>query len=225
MSDTEESTGRNSDGDGAAEFFEAMYQGAAEGQLTLPWHRPAPHPLLVDWVGRRGVTGGGRRAVVVGCGTGVDAEYIAGLGFDTVGFDVSQTAVDLAKRQNPDSAVAYTTADLLNLPEDWLRAFDLVVEVYTVQALPDPPRAAAIANMPRLVAPNGTLLAVAFVGDEYKDAGFPPWPLVRAEIDAFGVDGLVPVAVEQLSYSGSPTPQSPDDRLWRAEFRRPEAGN
>ena len=220
MAETQDQASRNSDGDGPAEFFEAMYQGAANGELTLPWNRPGPHPLLVDWVDRHGVTGGGRRAVVVGCGLGIDAEYVSGLGFDTVAFDVSQTAIDLARQQNPDSAVTYTTADLLNLPPDWQRAFDLVVEIYTVQALPDPPRADAIAGIAHLVAPGGTLLAVAFVGDEYKDAGFPPWPLTRAEIDAFAADGLESVAVEVLTYSGSPEPESAEDRLWRAEFRR-----
>lgn len=223
MAEAEDQTDRNSDGDGASEFFEAMYQGAANGELTLPWQRPAAHPLLVDWVKRRGVTGGGRRAAIVGCGLGVDAEYVAGLGFETTAFDVSETAIDLAKRQNPDSAVTYTTADLLNLPTDWLRAFDLVIEIYTIQALPDPPRADAITGIARLVAPGGTLLAVAFVGDEYKNGGFPPWPLTRAEIDAFGADGLAAVAVEVLTYSGSPEPESPDDRLWRAEFQRPDA--
>jgi SAM-dependent methyltransferase len=222
MAEDGERTARNADGDGPAEFFEAMYQGAADGRHALPWQRPGAHPLLVDWVARRGVTGGGRRAVIVGCGLGVDAEYIAGLGFDTVAFDVAQTAIDLAKRQNPDTAVSYTTADLLNLPKEWLRAFDLVVEIYTVQALPDPPRADAIADIARLVAPGGTLLAVAFVGEKYTNGGFPPWPLTRAEIDAFTADGLEPVAVEQLTYSGSPEPESAEDRLWRAEFRRPD---
>jgi SAM-dependent methyltransferase len=226
MAETEHATdraGRNADGDGAAEFFEAMYQGASKGELTLPWQRPAAHPLLVDWADRRGVTGGGRRAVIVGCGTGVDAEYVSGLGFETTGFDVSQTAIDLAMRQHLGSTVTYTTADLLNLPADWHQAFDLAVEIYTVQALPDPPRAAAIAGIAQLVAPGGTLLAIAFVGDQYKTGGFPPWPLTRAEVDSFGADGLEPVAIETLTYSGSPQPQSPDDRLWRAEFRRPAA--
>lgn len=221
MAGTEDRTGRNADGDAAAEFFEAMYQGAASGEHVLPWNRPVPHPLLVDWVARRGVTGGGRRAVVVGCGEGVDAEYLAGLGFDTTGFDVAQSAIERAKRQNPGSAVMYTTADLLNLPSEWRHAFDLAVEIYTIQALPDPPRADAIADVGRLVAPGGTLLAVAFVGEEYSNGGFPPWPLTRAEIDAFAADGLVPVAVEQLTYSGSLSPQSPEDQLWRAEFSRP----
>jgi SAM-dependent methyltransferase len=203
--------------DSPAAFFEQVYQATAGGAMQLPWDRPAPHPLLVDWATKRGVTGEGQRAVVVGCGLGVDAEYVAGLGFDTVAFDVSETAVDLAKRQNPDSSVWYMAADLINLPRQWRRTFDLVVEIYTVQALPDPPRADAIANIAQLVGPGGTLLAIAFVGQEYRTGGFPPWPLTSVEINAFAANGLTPVAVEQLPHAGSPNPQ---DRLWRAELRR-----
>ena len=55
----------------------------------------------------------------------------------------------------------YLVADLLNPPADWLHAFDLVVEIISVQALPDPSRRQAIINVGRLVAPAGTLLVVA----------------------------------------------------------------
>lgn len=222
MAETEDRTPPVPGGGTANDFFELMYQGAAGGQMRLPWERPVPHPLLIDWAWKKEVNGDGLRAAIVGCGTGVDAEYVAGLGYDTVGFDVSKTGIDLAKQQHPDSTVTYTVADLFDLPAHWRRAFDLVVEIYTVQALPDPPRADSITNISRLVAPGGTLLAIAFVGDEYKNGGFPPWPLTRKEVDDFGADGLDPVAIEMLSYTGS-KPATADDRLWRAEFRRPAA--
>ena len=129
-----------------------------------------PHPLLAGWALDRGLAGGeltgsGRRAIVVGSGLGADAELIAGLGFETVGFDVAETAVRIARQRFPDSRVHYTEADLLDLPAQWLRAFDLVVDVFTVQALPDPPRDRAIVNVGRLVAPGGTLVVIAAVHD------------------------------------------------------------
>jgi SAM-dependent methyltransferase len=212
-------------GDEPTSWFEHLYRAAASGQLALPWERPDPHPLLVAWAEQQAVTGAGRSAAVVGCGTGVDAEYLSSLGFDTTGFDVAQTALSLARRNHPGSAVTYTTADLLDLPAHWQRAFDLVVEIYTIQVLPDPPRADAIANISRLVAPGGTLLAIAFATDEYTPAAStPPYPLTRAEIDAFGAaDGLTAAAVERLHYPGSPEPASGPPPLWRAEFRRPAA--
>ena len=152
----------------------------------------------------------------MGCGQGADAEYVAGLGYDTVAFDVSETAVGLARQRYPHSAVRYVTADLLDPPADWLRAFDLVVEVITVQALPDPPRHTAIVNVGRLVAPGGTLIAVEYRQDpaEPDEAG-PPWPLRRDEIEAFATDGLDVVRIEELA-----DPRRPGSRRWRAEFRR-----
>jgi SAM-dependent methyltransferase len=63
--------------------------------------------MLTGWVQARNLTGAGGRAIVVGCGLGADAEYLASLGFDTVGFDISQTAIRLARERFPGSAVRY----------------------------------------------------------------------------------------------------------------------
>ena len=60
----------------------------------------------------------------------------------------------------------YIQADLLHLPDEWVRAFDLVVEIFTVQALPLSLRHQAAANVAQLVAPGGTLLVVEAVHDE-----------------------------------------------------------
>ena len=125
-------------------WFERLYVAAEDGVAVVPWDRGAPHQLLVQWAQAGNLGGGGRRAFVVGCGLGSDAEYVAELGFDTVAFDVAATAVRAASRRFPDSAVRYRTADLLDPPAEWREAFDLVVESLTVQALPDPPRREAI---------------------------------------------------------------------------------
>ncbi|NUS40854.1 MAG: methyltransferase domain-containing protein [Terrabacter sp.] len=73
----------------------------------MPWDRSEPAPQLREWAESHadGVTRRGRRAVVVGCGLGADAEYLASLGFDTVAFDVAPTAVRVAQERHPDSAV------------------------------------------------------------------------------------------------------------------------
>jgi hypothetical protein len=45
-----------------------------------------------------------------------DGEYLAGLGFDIVGFDISETNIRLAEHRAPGSSVHYLTADLLDPP-------------------------------------------------------------------------------------------------------------
>jgi SAM-dependent methyltransferase len=192
-------------------MFEPMYEAAADGQDRLPWDRGGPHPLLEAW--GRDLEGAGRRALVVGSGLGTDAEFIAERGFDVVGFDISPTAVAMARRRFPDSVVDYAVADLLDLPGKWSKAFDLVVESLTVQSMPIAYHASASANVARTVADGGTLLVIATARDERDGIpDGPPWPLTRAEIEAFAVDGLTPVEIEEVREPGVPA-------RWRAVFR------
>lgn len=201
-------------------WFERLYAASTEDASVVPWDRAAPQRLLVEWAEASGLAGGGRRALVVGCGLGADAEYVAGLGYETTAFDVSETAVRIARDRFPASPVRYLAADLLDPPAAWREAFDLVVESYTVQSLPESAHATAIERLTHLVAPGGTLIVIAM--GRYATQPVlegPPWPLVDAEIAAFAADGLRPVRVEDIA-----DPQSRTGRRWRAEFRKYRSG-
>lgn len=191
-------------------WFDRLYAEGVEGTTEMPWDRTAPHPLLAEWADSRSLNGAGRRAVVVGAGLGADAEFMATRGFATAAFDVSPTAVAIATERRPQTTVDFRVADLLNLPAEWRRAFDLVIEVFTLQALPDPPRAAAAAAVTSLVADGGSLMLVAhrYDGSSPADQG-PPWPLSRGFLLGLARDGIEVVALEEL-----PGPR------WRAEYRR-----
>jgi SAM-dependent methyltransferase len=202
----------------ATGWFERLYAAAEAGETTVPWDRGEASGYLVQWAAARGMSGAGSRAVIVGCGLGDDAEFIAGLGYQAVAFDISPTAIATARRRFPGSAVRYQTADLLHLPAEWLAAFDLVVECMTLQAMPDPPRRDAIAAVGSLVATGGTLIAIARAREPGHTIQGPPWALCRAEIEALAGGGLQPVRIEDIS-----DPQMPWPRRWRAEFRRPPA--
>jgi SAM-dependent methyltransferase len=197
-------------------WFERLYAAAEKGEAVVPWARLEPRPLLVEWARARDLRGDGKRALVVGSGFGDDAEYFAGLGFQTVAFDVSPSAIRAAQRRFPDSEVEYVAADLLDPPPEWRQAFDLVVESITVQALPDPPRAQSIAEVAAMVAPGGTLLVASGAREPEDEPDGPPWPLTRAEIDSFASGGLRTVKVEDLPGTGDL-----GQRWWRAEFERP----
>ena len=195
-------------------WFDHLYAAADRGDAVVPWDRGAPHFLLVQWAEDNGVRGDGGRAVVVGCGLGLDAEYVAGLGFDTVAFDIAPTGVAAARSRHPHSPVDYRVADLLALPDEWLHAFDLVVESLTVQSLPVALRERATAAVAGLVAPGGSLLVIAADRDDGSPGHGPPWPLTRTQVDAFAGGGLQTVRVEDLRDATQPTV-----RRWRAEFR------
>jgi SAM-dependent methyltransferase len=197
-------------------FFERLYVAAESGEAQIPWDRGGPNPRLVAWSEREGVSGDGRRALVVGAGLGDDAEHLAGLGFETLAFDASPTAVATARRRFPDSRVSYEVANLLAPPEHWHEAFDLVLEALTVQSMPEELHPAATAAVCRMVAPGGTLLVLANGRDEGQGVDGPPWPLTRAEVDAFAQGGLEAVRLEMERDAGEPALLR-----WRAEFRRP----
>ena len=192
-------------------WFEALYEEAVQGRAIVPWDSADPNSFLVEWAAGR--DGTGRRAVVVGSGLGRDAEFLARLGYRTIGFDLSATAVRAARERHAGSVVTYEAANLLDLPDRYRRAFDLVVESYTVQSLPDPPRTDAIAAVRTLVAPGGTLLVIAMAREPDEEVSGPPFPLTRAEIDAFAGHELTPVAIEHRRYENARAG-------WIAEFIR-----
>jgi SAM-dependent methyltransferase len=196
-------------------WFEKLYAEAEAGTAEVPWDRPQPTALLADWARRAGLSGAGRPAVVVGCGPGRDAEFVAGLGFATTGFDIAATAIRAARSRHPGSPVDYRVADLFDLPPEWRRRFDLVVESNNVQALPGDLRSRAVAAVRSLVAPGGTLLVVAASATAWDDAG-PPWPLTRAEVESFAGDGLTAESIEEI-----PAEDDPLVRRWRAVFNAP----
>jgi SAM-dependent methyltransferase len=195
-------------------WFEPLYAAAAQGAVELPWDHGVSDPVLVEWLAAHEFRAGAR-ALVVGSGLGRDAEHVAGLGYDTTAFDVSATAIATTRARFPDSPVRYVAADLLDPPAAWRHAFDLVLESFTVQAMPPELHPVAIANVAGFVAPGGTLLVHGSkrVTSEHTP---PPWPLTRDEVDAFGTDGVLPVRVEEL-----PHPEGRDRTRWRAEFHRP----
>jgi SAM-dependent methyltransferase len=207
-----------------AGWFETLYAEARDGQAVVPWDDRQPSPHLTQWTrtaAERGIAGPGRRALVVGCGVGGDPAFLADLGCRVTAFDVSPTAIAAAQQRFPESTVDYQVADLLAPPPAWLGAFDLVAEIYTVQALYGSARAAAIRALPALVAEGGTLLVIARATndqDPARDPALMPWPLTRRELEAIAGRTLTPRTIEQFLDD-----ENPPKLRWRAEFTRPTA--
>jgi ubiquinone/menaquinone biosynthesis C-methylase UbiE len=177
-------------------WFEQLYTAAARGEAEVPWTRGEPNADLAAWV-RPGV---GRRALVVGSALGDDAELLASAGWVVTAFDVAPTAVEAARARFPETRVDYVVADLLNPPGEWRHAFDLVVEIINIQAMPRDFRPAAVASLAGFLAPGGTAL-VCEVAEESTDVETwvgPPWPFSRAEIESVAQDGVRLVSLETI---------------------------
>jgi SAM-dependent methyltransferase len=191
-------------------WFEPLYVEAETGDAVVPWDRDTPNPELPPWLADH--PGEGRRALVVGCGLGRDAEVVAAAGYVTTAFDVSPTGINAARRRYPESTVDYVVADLLAPPQEWHQAFDLVVEIITVQSMPRDVRPAALASLARFIAPGGIAIVGAFAEESINPATWsgPPWPLNRAEIESIAQDGVRLARIDRVR----------GGEQWWAEFTR-----
>lgn len=180
-----------SDPDG--QLFDDIYASMrGSDPAAVPWAHGKPHPMFAPWLAGADPPAGERnRALIVGSGLGDDAEAVASLGWDVTAFDVSSHAIAWTRERFPESKVSYRVEDVFALPKEWHRAFDLVVEIHTVQALPVTRRQATIAAIADTVAPGGELVVVAITRDVHVPLRGRPWPLTLAELASFEQYGLV----------------------------------
>lgn len=196
-------------------WFEKLYALGRTQNAAIPWADLQVNPNLQEWLDRFSLHGKGKRALIVGCGLGDDAESIAGLGFDTTAFDISPTAIAWCKERFPHTRVAYVVKDLFTLPDEWDNRFDFVVESYTLQVLPDNLRADAIRRIARCVAPGGEALVVTRGREPTDPCGEMPWPLTRGELDFFIIQGLTETVFEDyIENAGPPV------RRFRVEYQK-----
>ena len=198
-------------------WFEQLYREADEGTSEVPWADLRPNINLLNYAAKHPFVGAGKRALTIGCGFGDDAEQLAAWSFATTAFDISETAVRRARERFPKSRVDYVAADLLQPPPaEWRAAFDFILEVYTLQVLPDPDlRSRAIANMAAMLRPRGEILVIARGRELYDSPGEMPWPLTKEDLRSFTDAGLI-----EISFEDFPDPESPETRRFRVLYRR-----
>src|SRR6516165_1012212 len=88
-------------------WFEPLYAHADGDERRVPWADLVVNPHLKTWLAGRRLSGERRKAIVIGCGLGDDAEELARLGFQVVAFDVSPTAIAWCRQRFPNSPVEY----------------------------------------------------------------------------------------------------------------------
>ncbi len=173
----------------ASGWFETFYKWAAGEEKNIPWADLEPHPLLKSWLGVRDLAAFNNVAVV-GCGLGDDAEFLSSYSSNLWAFDISSTAIEWAKKRFPHSKVDYSIGDIYNLEPDRLAQFDLVVEIYTLQAVPPELRKGAIEGLVSLVSPGGELVIISRWRNDEMVLGAVPWPLLMDEIMELKTFGL-----------------------------------
>jgi SAM-dependent methyltransferase len=197
-------------------WFEVLYKEAEEGKSLVPWADRGANPGLLEFWSTHPQATDGKKALVIACGLGDDAEQLSAWGFDTTAFDISETAIRGARNRFIKSRVKFGVADLFQPPGEWQRAFDFVFEANTVQALPVTLRAQAIHKIASFVRPGGMLLAIVRGREENEPADELPWPLTRAEMNEFVRAGLTEESFEEYFDN-----EDPPARRFRVLYTRP----
>ena len=187
----------NEKGD-ATGWFEALYNEAAGNHEHIPWADLKPNKFLKSWAEKTNLRGDGRKALVIGCGLGDDAKFLDDLGFDVTAFDISPTAVEWARKLHADTDIKFYVADLFDTPAEWRKAFEFVLEVYTIQPLPLEMRESVIDAIADFVAEKGKLAVVTRGRENDEIPPEMPWALSREDLSRFETDGLKQINFEQM---------------------------
>lgn len=196
-------------------WFEALYKEGEDGRSIVPWADGVVNPFLLAFWARHPQGTKGKSALVIGSGPGDDAEQLARWGYRTTAFDISETAIRMAKQRFPETGVAYCVADLFAPPTEWIQEFDFVFEANTVQALPTNVRAPAMERIASFVKSGGKLLVIARGREAGEPEGQMPWPVTREEMAGFLRAGLQEESFENFFDS-----EDPPSRRFRVLYRR-----
>ncbi len=169
-------------------FYKAWYRWGTPPWVTGP--RTELVHLVEDGTLRPG------RAIDLGCGTGANAIYLARHGFDVIGVDYADSAIERA-RNDADVArvgVDFRVGDVTDMP-DVQGPFDLIVDYGTYDDLPDADRPACLAEILRVSTAGTTLLMWCFE----REPGGWHWLLGRI----FGGDGAVRPGEVREAFEGT----------------------
>jgi SAM-dependent methyltransferase len=177
-------------------WFEALYQEAENDNEKIPWADLEPNKFFVRFAEKTNLQGNNRNALVVGCGLGDDAKYLQELGFKVTAFDISETAINWAKRLNPD--INFQVADLFASPKNWNQAFDFVLEIYTIQPLPIEIRPKVIDEIAKFVKKDGKIVVVTRGREDDEIPLELPWALSKKDLSQFEKNGLKQTYFEEM---------------------------
>lgn len=142
-------------------MYEPLYRLIATLRIPKTWVFGSAIPMLGGLVSEGRIQGG--RAIDLGCGVGTEAIFLAQHGFDVTGIDFSETAIKLARRQTATSGidVQFLLDDVTGL-QQVERAFDLLVDIGTLNDLRGRDRDRYVENVVPLARPGSLFVLFGF---------------------------------------------------------------
>jgi 2-polyprenyl-3-methyl-5-hydroxy-6-metoxy-1,4-benzoquinol methylase len=104
------------------------------------------------------------RAIDLDCGAGNYAIYLASIGFDVTGVDISPTAIVIAKENSEKKGVDsnYLVADVLGDLHEVKRSFDFAYDWELLRHVFPEKRKKYVENVHKILNPKGKCLSVCF---------------------------------------------------------------
>lgn len=203
------------DDDNPTGWFDSIYTDARGNFENVFWADLKVHPYLRIWLDSETQISTKKKAIVIGCGVGDDAEAIGHAGYEVTAFDISPEAIKLCKKRYPDTKVRYLVADLFNYPKDWHENFDLVYECNTIQVLPGKYRIQARDAMISLLSNQAYILVSCRSREKNKQEDAIPLPL-----DKYEIDGFIRCDLEEKSFLAYDDEQIPSVAQFFASYQK-----
>lgn len=202
-------------------WFDSIYIDAQGDYKSVFWADLQPSPYLVKWLKENPASSKQKKAIVVGCGVGDDAQALSEYGYEVIGFDISKEAIKLCKSRYPNSKVTYLVADLFDYDKQWLENFDVVYECNTIQVLPGKYRIQARKAISNLVKKQGHALVSCRSRKKGEQENDIPLPLDYDEINKFVRDDNL----EEINFLAYDDTQIPSVPHFFAIYKRNENRN
>ena len=137
----------------------------------IPWVLEIPPDALTQLVESGKVKP--CKSVDLGCGTGNYAIYLASVGFDVTGIDISPTAIRIAEENAKNKGIKcnFLVADVLGGLDEVKEAFDFVYDWGLLHHLFPADRGKYVENVHRILNPGGKYLSVCFSEKDPKFGG------------------------------------------------------
>lgn len=158
---------------------------ATEGQHDViesggpPWEIGLPQPAFVSLAQSQQIRG---PLLDVGCGTGENALYMAGLGFDVNGVDSARAAIEMAREKARVREVRayFRVVDALDLA-CLGTMFETVIDSGLFHLFTDEERRRFLPSLAAVLRPGGTYFMLCFSDQETREG---PRRISQAEIHA-----------------------------------------
>ncbi len=161
---------------------------------VTPWDTGVTPPEVVAFIAACATPG---RALDLGCGTGTNALYLARLGWQVVGIDLSELAIEAARAKLAATSlteVTFLRGDVTDLAALGVEGpFDFVLDIGCYHGIPVGRRKAYVRGVAERTRPEATLLLFAF---KRSHRGLIHRPTVEDEVRRRFADSFNVVHVE-----------------------------